>query len=79
MKDTGKGEARGAKRLSFTYAIPLVDCPTQLTLIFMILIFVSVILCFMTNIKSANMTKHSREICYTQPYPLNPKVSLSKV
>ena len=25
MKDTGKGEARGAKRLSFTYAIPLLQ------------------------------------------------------
>ena len=43
----------------------LVDCPTQLTLIFMILIFVFVScqLCFMTNIKSENMKKHSREIC----------------
>ena len=49
----------------------VVDCPTQLTLIFMILIFVFVS-CFMTNIKSANMKKHSREICYPQPRILNP-------
>ena len=40
----------------------VVNCPTQLTLIFIFCFFVFVS-CFMTNIKVTNMK--SREICYS--------------
>ena len=45
----------------FTSPGRLVDCPTQLTLIFILWY-----LYFMTNIKVTNMKKYSREICYWQ-------------
>ena len=45
---------------------PLVDCPTQLTLIFMILhLYLSV---FHDKYQSYKYEKHSREICYKNPH-----------
>ena len=54
------------------FAPPLVDCPTQLTLIFMILIFIFVSVSWqISNPKIWKRQKHSREICYNLPRPLS--------
>ena len=47
----------------------LVDCPTQLTLIFTLWYLYLSVEYFMTNIKVTNMKKYSREICYCLSCP----------
>ena len=60
LKTWRKGKEQ--KKLNmFQFGRTLVDCPTQLTLIFILWY-----LYFMTNIKVTNMKKYSREICYWQ-------------